>query len=136
MFFKKRKRRSLMNDIQVASNWVVEALNESGYHVEYDVDSLKEIDRFFKEENKPGGILSKNVGQILFGLGSYFGEVMIKTYGGHWITDDNDKEGEIKITVVLDSDITFYPFISVMKCYENSDENSLYALAKTIEQNI
>ena len=68
MFFKKRKRRNLMNDIQVASNWVVEALNESGYHVEYDVDSLKEIDRFFKEENKPGGILSKNVGQILFGL--------------------------------------------------------------------
>ena len=95
-----------MNDIQVASNWVVEALNESGYHVEYDVDSLKEIDRFFKEENKTGGILY------------------------------NDKEGEIKITVVLDADITFYPVISAMKCYENSDENSLYALSKTIEQNI
>ena len=58
MFFKKKKR-NLVGDLKLASKWVAKALN---YQANYSVESLKEIDRYFKEENKPGGILSKNVG--------------------------------------------------------------------------
>ncbi|MFR7592402.1 MAG: hypothetical protein ACLUVC_13245 [Longibaculum sp.] len=134
MFFKKKKKTTLLEDIQTSSKWVSEALISSGYHADYSMESLKELDRFLKEENKPGGILSKGVGQKLFALGSYVGEVFIKQYGGHWETDDNDRQGEIKITVVLDNEITFYPVISVMKCYDNCEENSLYALSQAIEQ--
>ena len=79
MFFKKKKR-NLVDDLELASKWVAKALNSSNYQADYSVESLKEIDRFFKEENKPGGILSKNVGQILFSLGAYVGDVFIKEF--------------------------------------------------------
>ena len=69
MFFKKKKR-NLVDDLELASKWVAKALNSSNYQADYSVESLKEIDRFFKEENKPDGILSKSVGQILFSLGA------------------------------------------------------------------
>lgn len=136
MFFKKKKKRSLKEDISVASQWVSEALVSYGYNADYSIESLKELDRFFKEENHSKGILAKDVGSKLFALGSYLGEVFIKEYGGYWITDDNDKEGEMKITVQLDVDITFMPVMSVMKCYQNCEENSLYALAIAIKQNV
>ena len=80
MFFKKKKR-NLVDDLELASKWVAKALNSSNYQADYSVESLKEIDRFFKEENKPDGILSKNVGQILFSLGAYVGDVFIKEFG-------------------------------------------------------
>ena len=53
MFFKKKKR-NLVGDLELASKWVAKALNSSNYQADYSVESLKEIDRFFKEENKPG----------------------------------------------------------------------------------
>ena len=135
MFFKKRKKPTLMEDIQKATPWVVDALKSSGYEADYSIESLKEIDRFLIEENHPKGILSKNTGTILFALGSYVGEVFIRKYGGEWITDDNDADGEINVSVHLDTDITFMPVMSVMKVYENPKESSLYALALAIEQN-
>lgn len=57
-------------------------LNSSGYKADYSLDSMKEIDRFFDEQNTPFGILSKNRGQILFSLGSYVEQTAIKLYGG------------------------------------------------------
>ena len=53
-------------------------MKSSGYNADYSIESLKELDRFLKEENKPNGILSKNVGQKLFALGAYLGDVFIK----------------------------------------------------------
>lgn len=61
-------------------------------------------------------------------------KVFIKKYGGHWVTDDNDRKGEMKIMVVLDNDISLMPVMSVMKCYQDCDENSLYVLAMAIEK--
>ncbi len=49
MFFKKKKR-NLVGDLELASKWVAKALNSSNYQADYSVESLKEIDRFFKEE--------------------------------------------------------------------------------------
>lgn len=134
MFFKKKKR-SLKDDLKVSCEWVVEALCSSNYEADYSIESLKEIDRFLVEENTAKGILSKNRGAILFALGAYVGEVFIKKYGGEWITDDNDRNGEMNVSVHLDTDITFMPVMSVMKAYENPNESSLYALAVAIEQN-
>ena len=110
MFFKKKKR-NLIDDLELASKWVAKALNSSNYQADYSVESLKEIDRFFKEENRPDGILSKNVGQILFSLGAYVGDVFIKEFGGKWV-----------------------PVVSCMKSYQDCQENSLYTLYLAIKQ--
>lgn len=42
-----KKEPSLEDDIRSASEWVVRALNVSGYNADYSLESMKEIDRFF-----------------------------------------------------------------------------------------
>lgn len=87
---------TLLQDIYSSSEWVANALNVSGYKADYSLESMRELDHFFDEQNTPTGILSKNRGQILFALGSYIGQTVIKLYGGKWITDDNDPEGDCR----------------------------------------
>ena len=125
---------TLKEDILSSSDWVVKALNSSGYKADYSLDSMKEIDRFFDEQNTPTGILSKNRGQILFALGSYVGQTAIKLYGGEWITDDDDPEGEIKITIRFNNGSTIWPVIRCMKRYELGSEESIYAYLAVIGQ--
>ena len=105
MFGKKKKvqqnTNTLAQDIVVAEEWVVKALNASEYQADYTLESMKEIDRFFDEQSTAEGILAKNRGQIIFSLGAYVGQTAIKLYGGQWETDDNDPRGEITIAVKL-----------------------------------
>ena len=50
MFFKKKKR-NLVDDLELASKWVAKALNWSNYKADYSVDCLLEIDRLLREDN-------------------------------------------------------------------------------------
>jgi len=133
LFGKKRKvesavsENSLEEDIHIAEEWVVKALNSSGYEADYSLNSMKEIDRFFDEQNTPTGILSRNKGQILFSLGAYVGQTAIKLYGGKWITDDNDPDGEINVAVELENGSVIWPVIRCMKRCKEGPEESIYA---------
>ena len=120
-------KTTLAQDIPVAAAWVVKALNSSGYQVDYTLESMKELDRFFDEQSGPGGILSQNRGQILFGLGSYVGETAIRLWGGKWLTDDSDPEGEMNIAVELASGVRFWPVVRCMKRCKLGPEESLFA---------
>ena len=120
-------KTTLAQDIPVAAAWVVKALNSSGYRADYTLESMKELDRFFDEQSGPGGILSQNRGQILFGLGSYVGETAIRLWGGRWLTDDSDPEGEMNIAVELASGVRFWPVVRCMKRCRLGPEESLYA---------
>lgn len=121
------KEPKLIDDIPKASDWVARALNSSGYTADYTLDSLKEIDRFFDEQNKPNGILSKNTGSILFALGCYVGNIALKVRGGKWNTDDNDPNGEINIEVELSDGTKLWPVQRMMKRYRFGEEESIYA---------
>lgn len=122
----KKDEPTLLQDIYSSSEWVANALNVSGYKADYSLESMKEIDRFFDEQNTSTGILSKNRGQILFALGSYIGQTVIKLYGGKWITDDNNPEGEMNIAVILDNGSTIWPVLKCMKRYTSGQEDSIY----------
>lgn len=37
----------LEQDIKASCEWVIRALNSSGYKADYTLDSMKEVDRFF-----------------------------------------------------------------------------------------
>ncbi len=130
----KKSEHTLKEDILISSDWVVKALNSSGYKADYSLESMKEIDRFFDEQNTETGILSKNRGSILFALGSYVGETAIKLFGGEWITDDNDPKGEVNITVKLSNGTMIFPVIKCMKRFSNGSEDSLYAYLYVIER--
>jgi hypothetical protein len=138
-FLKKKEEKpkpTLLSDIKTASEWIINALNYSGYNVSMSIDSLKEVDRFFNEQldddsHSPiqGGLLSESMGQRLFALGSFIGEVIINEYGGEWITDDNDKNGEINISVQLPNGSVIWPVQRVIKRCKEGPENDIYNYA-------
>lgn len=121
------KKKSLKSDILTASDWIVTALQSSGYNADYSLESMKEIDRFFDEQNTPSGILAQNRGRILFALGSYVGQTAIKLYGGEWVADDNAPNAEINIEVRLADGSTIHPVVRCMKRYQSGAEESIYA---------
>ena len=127
---------TLAEDIRQACDWVVMALNSSGYKADFTAESMREIDRFFDEQNTPTGILSGNRGQILFALASYIGESVIKTYGGKWITNDEDPQGELNIAVELANGTIIWPAQRCMRRYMNGREDSIYDYFWVLDSNI
>lgn len=118
---------TLAKDIHLMSEWVAKALNSSGYKADYSLESMKEIDRLFDEQSTESGLLSKNRGTILFSLASYIGETAVRLYGGEWITDDSDPQGEINISVRLRNGTVIWPVLRCLKRYELGCEESIYA---------
>lgn len=125
----KKKTPTLYEDIHAACEWVVLALNSSGYKTNYTIESMKEIDRFIDEQSGENGIISRNRGQILFSLGCCVGETVICLYGGKWYADDNDPKGEINVSVKLDNGTVIFPVQRVIKRYQNGSEDGIYAYA-------
>ena len=124
----------LEQDIKASCEWVIRALNSSGYKADYTLDSMKEVDRFFDEQNTPDGILSKNRGQILFALASYIGETVIKLYGGKWVIDEDDPNNEVNMAVQTSSGTVLWPAKRCMKRYTNGAEDSIYAYVYTLNK--
>lgn len=132
-----KSSNTLIEDIHTSSDWVVKALKSSGYNADYSLESMKEIDRFFDEQSSENGIITKNKhkGFILFALGSYIGETVIKLYGGKWVTDDNDPKGDINIAVeIYDGRIIIWPVIRCAKRYQMGDEESIYAYVYSLNK--
>ena len=117
---------TVLQDIMTSKDWIARALNSSNYVADFSIGSLKEIDRFFDEQNTPDGILNRNRGQILFALGAYIGEVIISAYGGEWLTDDSDPQGEVNIAVKLKDGSIIFPVQRAMKRCMNGKEDSIY----------
>lgn len=122
-----KKPPTLEEDIHTACEWVVTALNSSGYKADYTLESMKEIDRFIDEQSGENGIISRNRGNIIFSLGCYVGETVIRLYGGKWHTDDNDPQGETNASVELDNGTVIFPIQRVIKRYHNGSEDGIYA---------
>lgn len=121
------QQHRLADDIEPSIKWLIVAMASSDYHLDLTIESLKEIDRFFDEQNTPNGILSKNKGSILFAMGCYVGEVIIRNFGGVWLTDDSDPQGEINIAVKTDNGSIMFPVQRCIKRFQNGAEDSIYA---------
>lgn len=122
----KEESPMLINDIPVYAEWTKSNLNKTGYKVDYDLDSMKEIERFFNEQSKAGGVLSGKSGSILFGLGCLIGQTIIKIHGGHWETNDTDPQGELNIAVRLPDGSLIWPVQRCMKRLGNGPEDNIY----------
>jgi hypothetical protein len=122
-----QKQPTLEQDILTAAEWVVKALNTSGYKADYTLESMKEVDRFFEEQSGSNGILAGNRGQILFAIGSYVGQTAIKLHGGKWITDETSPEGELYASVKLTDGTIIWPIMRCIKRYQSGNEESIFA---------
>jgi hypothetical protein len=128
----------LQADLPRAAGWIAEALTSSGYRADFSLASSKEVERFFSEHAnedggaRPGGLLDEDLGQRLFGLGAYLGEVLIRNLGGEWVTDDSDPEGEINVAVRLRDGSLVWPVQRVMKRLAAGECESVHAYVAVI----
>ena len=108
------------------------ALSSSGYQADFTPPSLWEIDRFFAEQTKHGkprrrGLLAEGLGQRMFALGSYTGEVVRRRLGGEWSADEGDPQGEVNVELHVAGGATIWPVQRVMKCLANGAEDGIVA---------
>jgi hypothetical protein len=130
----------IIEDVEGSAEWMAAALSSSGYAADFSTASLWEVERFFDEhaphgQARKGGLLSGGLGQRLFGLGSYVGEVIRRGLGGEWKGDDSDPEAEINVALVLTDESLIWPVQRAMKRFQNGPEDSVvaYALALGLE---
>ena len=122
----------LLQDIKTQSEWIAEAFAADKLKLDYTIRSFMEIDRFFNEHSKngkavEGGRLTQSLGAIVFSLGSYVGQTIIKNVpGAVWQTDDNDPEGEITASVKLPDGTIIFPVQRVMNRFQNGPEDAVY----------
>ena len=123
---------TIKEDVNASADWMSRALQSSGYRADFSPSSLWEIDRFFDEqthngEGKPGGLLSDGVGQRIFGLGAYIGEVVRRTTGGEWAGNDSDPKVEVNFELRLPDGTRCWPVQRVMKRFKNGAEDGIAA---------
>ncbi|MDO5096393.1 MAG: hypothetical protein Q4D65_07510 [Peptostreptococcaceae bacterium] len=129
-----KEKTTLSEDIPTYANWAKNNLNKTGYQVDYDLEGMKEIERFFNEQSSEGGALSGQSGSILFGLGCLIGETIIKIYGGHWETDDEDPQGEMNIAIRLPDNSLIWPVQRCMKRLKNGAQENIYDYVRTVKK--
>jgi hypothetical protein len=123
---------SLLKDIKSQSDWIVNAFKADNLKLDYSIHSFIEIDKFFNKHSKNGkavkkGRLSQNLGAIIFSIGSYVGQTIIKNVpGALWQVDDNDPQGEITASVKFPDGTIMWPMQKVMKRFQNGSEDAIY----------
>jgi hypothetical protein len=131
---------TLKEDIKIQSDWIVKALTADNFKLDYTIESFIELDRFFIKHSAngqaiAGGRLSKNLGSIIFSIGSYIGETIIKTVPGtEWETDDADPKGEMNASLRLPNGTEVWPMQRAMKRFKNGDEDSVYPYGHSVTQ--
>jgi len=123
---------TLRENIKKSSAWIVKAFAEDKMILDYSIDSFIEIDKFFLKHStngkaNKGGRLYDNLGSILFALGAYIGNSIIKNVpGAFWETDDSDPKGEINVSVKFPDNDIIWPVQRTMKRFYNGIEDSIY----------
>ncbi len=124
---------TLKEDIKSQSDWIVKAFAADGFKLDHTIDSIIEVDRFFTvnmkngRPKKGGRLYGRGFGPILFSIGSYVGETIIKNVNGsEWITDDNDPQGELNMSLKLPDGGEIWPVQKVMKRFQNGSEDAIY----------
>ena len=124
----------LEEEIPMATDWAMENLIMSGYNANFTLDSIKELDRFFEEQNKEDGIIAINPGSILFALACYMGETIIGLYGGKWVTNEDDPDKEMNVEIHLDNKVKIWPAQKILKKYYKTKEENLYTYVKELQK--
>ena len=123
---------TLLQDIKTQSDWITKAFAADNLKLDYTIHSFIEIDKFFNKHSKDGkalkgGRLSQNLGAIIFSLGSYVGQTIIKNIPGSvWQTNDNDPEGELNATIKLPDGTVIFPMQRMMKRFQNGSDDAVY----------
>ncbi len=96
--------------IRNMSRWLSLYMIRLGYHIDFELDSYEELDRFFNEYE--GNSLVTDNEAYIFAIASYIGEVLRVVLGGRWCYSPNiNKEnvGDRDICIKLRDGRIIYP---------------------------
>ena len=122
----------LLEDLETAAAWLASALQQSGYAADGTPESLHEVERFFREQRRPGGLLDEDVGRRLFAIGAYVGEVVRGARGGRWIVNDADPHGEIDVALDLGDGTLVFPVRRAMTRLTRGEGESFVELGRDV----
>jgi hypothetical protein len=131
---------TIKEDILTFSSMIAKGFTSEKLNLDYTLSSFKDIDTFYdrhskNEERVEGGKFSKNLGQILFALGGYIGETIIKIVPGTvWETVENDPEGEINAILKLPDGTIVWAMQRAIKRFKNGEEDGIYVYGYNILQ--
>lgn len=101
--------------------------------LDYTIQSFVAIDVFFDKHSDAGvpveyGRLSTNTGLILFSLGSYVGQTIIKNIKNSvWQIDENNPGSGVNASVKLSRGSVIFPIERIIKRFQNGAEESIQA---------
>lgn len=102
------------------SGWLSLYLIRMGYHIDFKIESYKELDRFFDEHAQDKAF--ENNGAYLFAIAGYIGEVLRRVYRGKWHTNSTinfDNLNERDIFIKLKNNKIVYPLETVFLRMQN-----------------
>ena len=100
------------------------ARDQLGVDVGFDRAGVEWLDGYVTRQHEDGD--PDKVGGLVSTLGSFFGQCMVKTYGGGW------SEGEEGWCVRFDEKNAVFPFAKIDKHLRNGPEDSVLGLFDTI----
>jgi hypothetical protein len=129
---------TIYEDIDAAAAAIAGELTLHGYALDFSLESLAEVDRFFDENSAldpedpdaaAGSLLASRLGHWMFALGAYSGEVLRRAIGGRWHWDglDDDKAASTDTQLVLVDDSIVWPFQRAWKRLMNGPDDSMAA---------
>lgn len=122
----------LEKEMIAAKQWITASLEASGYKVDFSLESLNELERFFDEQNTPRGILARHTGRIIFAIAVYLGETLIANIGGKWLI--NECKNEMEIKVKLSDGSIIFPGQKVVERYQKKRAFNLYEYGKNLRK--
>jgi hypothetical protein len=126
----------ILQDVTDSANKGSQALLALGFKADFTFESIQELERFMKENveaeggAKSNGELSSNVGNKLFSLGSYLGEVIRRKIDGTWEGDDADPDVTVNVAVKGPKQLEIFPIQRIMKRLQNGEEDDVWAFAR------
>jgi hypothetical protein len=128
----------LEKSVRADAGVAAKALDERGYEADYSVESLKEVERFFRVETTGPGrarersVLRKQRVDVLTTIGAYVGEVLRREGGGRYSEEDPLDQGTETLTLNLPDGSQTFPLDAVAKRFRNGPEDDLYFYAEVI----
>jgi hypothetical protein len=129
---------ALADRVRADARTAAQELNDRGYDADYSVDSLKEVEGFFRAETagpgkaRRGSVLRTQSDTVLATIGAYVGEVLRREAGGRYSNEDPLGQGAKTLTLTLPDSSKTFPIDAVAKRFENGPEDDLYFYARVI----
>jgi len=127
---------TIKEDLQASAAWIVAYFGSDRILLDYSIDSFRSIDIFF-DQRAANGRTSQDIDEILFSLGAYVGETILKNVqGSFWIIEDNGPQEKMGAAIKLPNGKTIRPIQKVNDRFQKAAGDGIYTFGATILKEI